>query len=592
MTGDTGARRLLRATMPGWSMLVTAVVATWPLATKLASSIPVGTEREATVPFFSLWNLWWTADRIPHAFRGFLDAPFFYPNPGVTTYSEPMPLLGVLVSPLWAAGTHPALIYNVALLAVLTLNGYFAYRVVRALEIGPVAAVAAGMATVTLPYTAHVFGVLPNIILFGMLWALDGLIRFGRTGTGTSAAWAAAGMLATFLTFQQYALFFAPIAVAGGVVALRQQHMSRPAMARLGAAGGLVLLAVLTLALPAVRLHNRIGGFERPAPVVRALSAQPTSYLTRPTTALVPVPPTRPADTGGLFPGFVLTGLAVAGAVVGFKDRARRSWTVVVVGAAAFGFVLSLGLRLDIAGWSPFGTLRGLFPQAAEIRSPYRAAAIVHLCLPLLAAFALDRLRPEVMRRAAIAVIAIAVIAAGENLAVPAALATVPDPAKSEWAGWIREQPRHEVLVHVPMPAALNVANYEIESRRLLEQTEHGKPIVNGYSGFFPVATGPDGETFAVYSQFQLDMARDFPSYDLICVLGRALGADTVVADRGWYEPREEQLSEFEDFLRPTYTDDDVRVYALDIPEGECRAGPPPDLSEDGTGHPSDEHTD
>lgn len=112
-------------------------MATWPLALQLTSRVPVGTEHEATIPAFSLWNLWWTADRLPHAFTGFLDAPFFHPNEGVTAYSEPMPFLGALVSPLWAAGAPLPLIYNVALLVVLTLNGVFAFRVARALAAPP-----------------------------------------------------------------------------------------------------------------------------------------------------------------------------------------------------------------------------------------------------------------------------------------------------------------------------------------------------------------------------------------------------------------------------------------------------------------------
>src|SRR5437879_1446659 len=75
--------------------VLAALITTWPLARNLTSAIPLGTEHEATVPIFNLWSLWWTADRAVHGFTGYWDAPIFYPNRGVFTYSEPQPLTGL-----------------------------------------------------------------------------------------------------------------------------------------------------------------------------------------------------------------------------------------------------------------------------------------------------------------------------------------------------------------------------------------------------------------------------------------------------------------------------------------------------------------
>src|SRR5438477_7130269 len=105
--------------------ILAALVATWPLATNLSTSVPLGAEHEATVQLNNIWTLWWTADRAAHGFAHYWDAPFFYPNLGVFTYSEPMPLIGLAVAPLWGIGTPPAMIYNLALLLVLSLNGIF-----------------------------------------------------------------------------------------------------------------------------------------------------------------------------------------------------------------------------------------------------------------------------------------------------------------------------------------------------------------------------------------------------------------------------------------------------------------------------------
>ena len=548
-------------------------MATWPLALHLTSRVPVGTEHEATIPAFSLWNLWWTADRLPHAFTGFLDAPFFHPNEGVTAYSEPMPFLGALVSPLWAAGAPPPLIYNAALLAVLTLNGVFAYRVARALAAPPVPALLGAALAVALPFTGNLVGVLPNLALFGMLWTLDGLIRFGQSGWAGWAVWAGAGFVATYFSFQQYALFFAPVALVAGIVALGQRGFRRGAVARLGVVALLSLQLVLLLAWPTARIHRDSGGFERPPEVVEALSARPGDFLTRPATATVPFPARDPDDTAGLFPGLLLLGLALAGAVVGLRDREQRPWVALLAGTAIFGILLALGLNLELAGWRPFGTLRAAVPGWEEVRSPYRAAAIFQLCLPVLAALALARAPARMSRAGGALVAAVGLLAVAENLALPAPLVELPDSPRTAWTSWLREHPERTVLAHVPFPAGLTVSDYEVESRRLLAQTDHRRPIVNGYSGFFPVARAPDGSVYPAYTHFQLAMAREFPQGDLLCVLTQSLGADTLVVDRAWSPERRAQLSAFGDFLRPEYADDAVLIYALAAPPGGCREG-------------------
>src|SRR5260370_39421569 len=141
----------LRASAVLGGCLLAALAGTWPLAINLTTAIPEGTEHEATVSIFSLWGLWWTANRVAYGFAGYWDAPFFHPAMGVTTYSEPFPLAGLAVAPLWGLGLPPALIYNVALLGLLTLNGVFGYRVARAIGLSPSPALIGGLLIVTLP---------------------------------------------------------------------------------------------------------------------------------------------------------------------------------------------------------------------------------------------------------------------------------------------------------------------------------------------------------------------------------------------------------------------------------------------------------
>jgi hypothetical protein len=563
------AEGLARAVGVAGACLATALVATWPLAEHPATRIPLGTEHEATVPIFSLWNLWWVADRIPHAFVGFLNAPFFYPNTGVTTYSEPMPLLGALVAPLWWLGAPPAVTYNVALLGVLTLNGVFVYRLARALDVPPLAAVTAGVAGVALPFAAAVLGVLPNLALFGMLWTLDGLVRFGRSGSTRAAAWAAAGLLATFLTFEQYALFFAPFALVAGIVALSLHAFRRDAVVRLAAAGAVGAALVLPFAVHVARMHARLG-LRRPAELVQALSARPGDFLSRPETALVHAPGLATTDTGGLFPGLVLLALALGGFVSALRDPGRRRWALYLGGAAVAAFLLALGLNLHVLGWRPFASLRADVPGYDEVRSPYRFDALVDIHLAALAALGLGRLRVATVPRAAAVVVAVGALAVAENLSLPAPLIHVPTSARTAWTAWLRDQPPGTVVVHVPFPAGFAASDYAIESWRLFAQTNHHKPLVNGYSGYFPVVRTPD-RVYPAYAAFQLTMAREFPSYPLLCVLAKDIGANVVVVDRPWLRSHRAQVRRWKAFLRPAYADGAVGIYALRVPAGSCR---------------------
>ncbi|MCI0409916.1 MAG: hypothetical protein L0191_15370, partial [Acidobacteria bacterium] len=553
--------------------LSTALVATWPLLFHPTTAIPLGTEREATVPLFNLWSLWWTADRLAHGFAHYWDAPFFYPNKGVLAYSEPQTLTGLLVAPLWALGAPPALIYNVAFWALLTLNGLFAYRLARALDLPSLPALLGSVLTVTLPFVASLFGVLPFIATFGMLWTLEGLVRFGKDGTIRSAIWGASGFVATYLTCQQYALLFALFAAAAGLVALAQQRFGVNAAGKLIAVSVVMCLVISLWASPALRVHASLG-FHRPELIVQALSARPRDFLTRPATALLGYPPRSLADTAGLFPGGVLLGLAVAGTALGIRDPRWRRWATYMSAGAVAAMLLAAGLNLNLAGWRPFATLRLVVPGIDRVRSPFRFVAIGQLFLPILAAMALTRARQYLgPTRSAFVMVFLGLLAAGENLSVPAPQVRIPLTPRTPWTAWLRAQPEDTVVAHVPFPGGLHVSDYEIEAWRMFAQIDHRKPMVNGYSGYFPQARTPDGQTIPTYTRFQLRMAEDFPNDRLLCVLDKALGVNRLVVGREWLTSRESRMDLHRDFLRPIHADREVQVYSLDAPGERCRPG-------------------
>ena len=99
-----------------------AVATTFPLVAHLGDRIAIGREPAATVPFFNLWSLPWTAQRLPHLLHGWWDAPIFWPARGTYANSELQPLTGLafaLLRPL----IGPVAAYGVILLLALVANG-------------------------------------------------------------------------------------------------------------------------------------------------------------------------------------------------------------------------------------------------------------------------------------------------------------------------------------------------------------------------------------------------------------------------------------------------------------------------------------
>ncbi|HEX2644699.1 MAG TPA: hypothetical protein VHU81_16995 [Thermoanaerobaculia bacterium] len=557
-------RRLLSPLAPFALCLLAAIVATWPLLPSLASALPLGTEHEATVPVFNLWSLWWDADRVPHGFAGIWNAPIFHPLEGTFTFSEPMFLQGVTLSPLWWMGAPPAAIYNLAILLTLVCNGLATRSLARALGAPRNAALLAALAGVTLPYTAKVLGVLPVLPLFGTIWALAALVHFGKEGGWRPAALAVLSFAAQFLAGEQMALLSLPFLLLAGVAALAEQRFRFRSIVRLGA---LALLGALVLSPIAstVRSFHEKYEFKRSEEVVAALSAQPRDFTTRPSSSRLAFPPREDSydgDTGGLFPGFLLLGLGVAGAILGWHQGERRIWIVCLLTCAVLGGLLALGLNLRIGDWRPFASLREVVPGLSTLRSPFRAAAISQAVLAGLAALALARLAAWRANTGRILALALGVLAATENLASPGALVRTPASPRTAWTTWLREQPRKLIVAHVPLPRGLHVSDYEIEAWRMFAQIDHHRTMLNGYSGYFPSG----------YGTFQVDMDQNFPSDRLLCMMAFGLGVNTLIVDRPYLEERRTLFESYssQGFFGPGYTDADVAIVSLNPPPEAC----------------------
>jgi hypothetical protein len=560
--------RVLHRLVPSVLCLLAAIVATWPLLPSIASALPLGTEHEATVPLFNLWSLWWDADRLPHGFFGLWNAPIFHPLEGTFTFSEPMLLQGVALSPLWWMGAPPAAIYNLAILGTLVCNGLATRSLARALGAPRGAALLAALAGVTLPYTAKVLGVLPVLPLFGTIWALAALIRFGEEGGWRPAALAVLSFAVQFLTGEQMALLSLPFLLLAGLVALTEQRFRARSIATLGALAILGALVLSPIALTVSSFHEKYG-FTRSEEVVAALSAQARDFTTRPSSSRLAFPPREDSykgDTGGLFPGFLLLGLGAAGAWLGWRQGGRRLWIVCLLVCVAGGGLLALGLNLRIGDWRPFASLREVMPGLRTLRSPFRAAAISQAVLAALAALTLARLASWRGSAGRILALALGVLAATENLASPGVLVPTPATPRTAWTSWLREQPGKLVVAHVPLPRGLHVSDYEVEAWRMFAQIDHHRPLLNGYSGYFPSG----------YGTFQVDMDQNFPSDRLLCMMAFGMGVNTLILDRPYLEERRAlfESDSLRGFFSPGYSDPGVVIVRLRPPPAAC--GVPP----------------
>ena len=226
-------------------LTLTTLIVTWPLATHLSDALPIGTEHELTVPLFNLWTLWWNATQALNGFPGYWDSPIFHPSPGTFSFSEPQLLTGLIATPLWWITDSPAFVYNITILICLFLNGLFAYRLAKSLQMSFLPSLFCSMAMIGMPITTKLLGVLPLIPLFGILWALEGFVKFGNEGSIGDAIWAGLGITVQFLLSQQLILLFVPFALIAGIVALHQQHFAQKAVIMLSCVGlGTLLICV------------------------------------------------------------------------------------------------------------------------------------------------------------------------------------------------------------------------------------------------------------------------------------------------------------------------------------------------------------
>jgi hypothetical protein len=504
--------------------IISALALTWPLALKLTTHVPLGSEPAEAVPLLNVWTIGWNGMSLGRGFDGYWDAPIFYPSRGTFSFSDPQPLTALPGALLW--NRSPALAYNAVLLGYLTLNGFVTFRILqqRGVPFGP--ALVGGLFVEALPFATNERGVLQLQPLFGPVWAIGALWNlFERPSTLRSLSLGLA-LAVTFLTSEYFALLLVPALVVGGTLHLAQ--FRRPKTLRhLGLTAALAFALALPVALPQAEQLDAMG-FQRSESSFARTSAWPADYVNPSLRLRIAevIPETNFHTNQRLFPGSLLTAVAIVALVFSMRSNRSRRWTLFLLITGGLGFALSLGSHLTIAGFSPFSAIHQAIPVLAYTRSPFRFAVLLQLAIALLAVEGVARL----WARRQILAIFVAVLALLEIAPLPERLEAVP----SDQPLWVNavmglKQP---VVVHLPWAPERSASSFAQTTRWMIEALPHDMKLVNGYSGFFPTLN----------SQLR-DLLEDFPNSHAIGALN-ALGVDFIVLHENLDSARQERIIE------------------------------------------------
>jgi hypothetical protein len=333
--------------------------------------------------------------------------------------------------------------------------------------------------------------------ILGFLWALSAFARAPSLGAALGMGGSAA---AAYLICGQYGIFIALVLTPSALWLVRRDWLRPKPLLRLGA-GALLAAALIaplvTKQLEAIEQQH----FARSERSALSSASYPSAWLATPWKQLVPTPgvdAVREQWMQGHFPGTVRLALALCGLAWGLGRIGHRRWSALLLTAAVLASLYSALPRLEFGDVSLYRALRDVIPGLAEMRSYWRFIVVAQLAVIVLAALGLEALRSwtapyaagSPKRRRAIRGAFIVLMALGIFEIVPASqrLAPTPDFERWEpWSRWVSESiPEASALVYLPFPASGNVADFEESTRWMLLTATHGRPMANGYSGFFP----------------------------------------------------------------------------------------------------------
>lgn len=496
-----------RSWLTSWLFYVVLVaMLQWPLVCAPTTNLALGPTESPVVPLFNLWTYWWNADRAGERFQGYWDAPIFFPVADTFAFSEPQPTSLIVAPVIWLTGSR-ILAYNVYFWLAWLLNGLFTERLLRQRGT-PIGLARLGGATmIMLPLLQWNRDVIQLVPVWGILSVWSCFLKLSSAPTRKAGIELGLAAGVTSLMCMHYGLFTAILSAVGVWALIRGWTRSQTWIA--WSMGGVV---AAILAGPMIwKVHSVMSEVQtqRPEALVQNLSLRPGDYTAAWGHNVIPWGPMAARIHWRTSPGWLKCTLAALGLVLGLVQRRSRRWVLFLGLTAGAAFALSLGKNLVVNGWSIWDQLCRVVPGLSQVRSPYRFANIFQMAIVLLA-FELMRLaalhdrarrirmaiwlpasfRDQASRFLARALIAVAGLAITvEVLPFKLRLWDVSQAQLgTEWIDFVRSKtPAGRGILCLPFAQGSQLEDFDLTAKWMYAGTFHGAPLVNGYSGFFPV---------------------------------------------------------------------------------------------------------
>lgn len=510
-----------------------ALAATRPLAYSWTTAIPLGGEPVPTVSLFNLWTLGWNVNRVNAGFSDYWDAPIFSPTEDAFAYSEPQPLMGLMAPVVWSGGSLAAA-YNLYLWMGLSLTGVLASRLLLRSTGSWFAAWMGGAMLVMTPFVHWQLGITQLVSLCGVMATILALERFGEKPSIPRSVCLGTAFGLTYFLCNYYGLFLSLLLTLSGGWLLGRNIGNWRTWVKLlpGAAWCLLLIGPMIFHQYQV-LHDP--QWNREIDYVRQQSAQWGDFTATPWPQLLPLTEFVDEKRSGwtLSPGYLKMGLALIGLGWGLYWRSLRRLAMFLMVFTALGYFLAMGPRFHLGDWIPYEAIYNYYPGFKKARNAFRFVVFAQMGVGLLAAIGLaglwkllarDGQRPaptndspptpqQPGRQVGLMfVLGIGFLAVIEVWPHPQPLLTVPDVEQQRgWITWLQDNTNPNAPVAcIPFPKGTRAGHYFGNTFQMYYGLEHHRPLLNGYSGFFPprflklkraMATFPDARSLKLLEE-------------------------------------------------------------------------------------------
>jgi hypothetical protein len=381
--------------------LVLTVALTWPLVRHPGSLVP----NDLGDPLLNTWLLAWNA-RVAPVTAEWWNAPQFYPAIGTMAFSEHLLGLSIVTTPIILATGKPLLAYNTAFFLSFVLSALSAYWLAFTIARRHDCAFVAGLAFAFAPYRMAQLAHVQVLSSYWMPVALAALHRyFGERRLRWAALFAVAWVMQALSC--GYYLFYLTVLVGLWLVWFVSGPGSGRAVVRIGLAWALGAVVLAPVLYGYWRFQHAYGLRRGITEIVR-FSADVGSVLKAPDNLrvwgwldLVDHPESQ------LFPGLTVIVLTFAGLAIGWRSAAAktagRSKLARGLVAAAILFLAIAASPLYFGAWKlEVGGVRLL-----SVGAPHKPLSVALLCLAIAAAMH-PSVRTAWRRRSALAFYALA----------------------------------------------------------------------------------------------------------------------------------------------------------------------------------------